>query len=80
MRAIANNDNILFKLAGLGIERREIINKFKDHLTSGSLVVIDKKRALETFVTECGCTPDIVSPGFFKSSLGNTLATVNQIH
>ncbi len=63
MTVIDDNDNILFKVAGLGVERREIIDQSKDHMTSGSLVVIDKKRALETFVTECGCTPDIVSNG-----------------
>ena len=80
MTAIDENDNMLFKIAGLGVERREILDQFKGFIEPKSTVVIDKKRDLETFVKDCVCKLDIVTVDAFRSVLGNTLATVNQLH
>ena len=60
LTAIDDNDNMLFKIAGLGVERREILDQFKGFIEPKSTVVIDKKSDLETFVKDCGCKPDIV--------------------
>lgn len=78
--AVDDKDNILFKIAGLGSERREILNQFRGFFKQESTIVIDKKRDLETFVKDCNCIPDIVSANGYKSALGNTLSTVNQVH
>lgn len=78
--AIDENDNMLFKIAGLGPEKREFLTPLGCYFTPGSTVICDEKRCLETFVREQGMTPEVIRTHGFKSDKGNTLADVNQLH
>lgn len=78
--AIDSDDRILFKIAGLGGESKELLEPFSEHFTKGSEVVMDSKSSLESFTIDHGMTPDIIPSDKFKSPNGHTLSSVNQLH
>ncbi len=65
--AIDEKDNMLFKIAGLGVERAELLDQFKSQFTKGSTVICDQKRCLETFVKNNGITSEVMPTSSFKS-------------
>ncbi len=78
--AVDEHDGFLFKIAGIGVERRELLDSFSDCFRKGSEVIIDEKRCLESFVKDNGMTADIIPTHGFKSEKGRTLADINQLH
>ena len=78
--AIDENDNILLKIAGIGVERKEYLDKYAKYFKPGSECIVDEKRCLETFAMEHGMKADVIPTTAFKSRKGRTLADINQIH
>lgn len=78
--AIDSDDRILFKIAGLGGESKELLEPFSEHFMKESEVVIDSKSSLESFNIDHGMIPDIIPGDKFKSPNGHTLSSVNQLH
>ena len=78
--AIDSHDNILFKVAGLGVEDKAKLDPFNTYFRSGSLVICDEKSCLRTFASEHGMAADVVPSTGYASPKGNALADINQIH
>lgn len=82
--AIDSSDNILLKIAGLGSESEEKLDKYTKYFKKQSLVVCDFKTAIHTYCDNNGFIADIIpviaNKDTYKSPLGNSLANINQIH
>ena len=82
--AIDENDNMLFKICGLGGESQEILEQFTDHFQKDSLIISDSKQAIINFALNNGMRSDSIptSPTktHFTTPLGNNLGSVNELH
>lgn len=47
--AVDENDNMLFKIGGLGAESQEILEQFTGHFQKDSLIISDSKQAIINF-------------------------------
>lgn len=73
-------DHILFKIAGLGPETFDMYNAYGSSFQKGSLLVSDDRSCIRSFAKRNGLLSDIIPSGSFTSDLGNTLASLNQLH
>jgi transposase-like protein len=82
--AIDENDNMLFKIAGLGEESLEKLNHFRKHFGKGSLIVSDDKPCIKNFAEanhmESDVVPSCGGQVRFTTKLGNSVASVNELH
>ncbi len=78
--SIDENDHILFKIAGLGPETFDMYNKYKSHFSKGAVLVCDDRACIKTFAKKNDLSTDVIPSVTFKSVLGNTVATLNQLH
>ena len=82
--AIDENDNMLFKIGGLGGESQEILEQFTDHFQKDSMIISDSKKAIINFALNNGMRSDSIptSPTktHFTTPLGNSLGSVNELH
>ena len=82
--AIDENDNMLFKIGGLGGESQEILEQFTDHFQKDSMIISDSKKAIIKFALNNGMRSDSIptSPTktHFTTPLGNSLGSVNELH
>lgn len=82
--AIDENDNMLFKIGGLGGESQEILEQFTDHFQKDSMIISDSKQAIINFALNNGMRSDSIptSPtkAFFTTPLDNNLGSVNELH
>ena len=84
MSAIDDNDNMLFKIAGLGPEDKDNLSEFKGYFAKGSTLITDGKQALINFARDnmmvSDSIPVVANKQIYKTPKGNTLADVNQLH
>ena len=82
--AADENDNMLFKIAGLGPESLDKLEKFKSHFTPGSRIICDDKSCLKTFAQnhqmKTDVIPSLANQKRFTTDEGNSLAVVNEMH
>ena len=82
--AIDENDNILYRISGLGSESEEKYSKYSDYFKNGEMIVSDKNQAIINFAEHHDMKSDAipVKPGkkYFTTPLGNSLGDVNQLH
>lgn len=75
-----SNDNMLFKVSGLGVETTEMLMKFKDYFESESILVTDSKRTFDKFAIEKNMKHNYIPSKFYKSDSGYSLSTLNGLH
>ena len=82
--AIDENDDMIFRIAGLGHESAEMYQKQIGYFGESVKVISDGCKSISKFAENNGYNLDAirVRPGkkSFKTEEGNTLSTVNQLH
>ncbi len=82
--AIDENDNILYRISGLGSESLDKYMKFKDFFEESSTLVSDSKAAIKTFAKEINCKieqiPVVPNKKRYMTENNHTVSAVNQIH
>ena len=84
LTAIDENDNMVFKIAGLGEESKDKLDVFKYHFTKGSTIISDSSDAIKNFATDNNMVsesiPVIANKVRFTTDNGNSLGSVNELH
>lgn len=82
--AIDENDNMLFKIAGLGAESQEKPEPFRKHFKAGSMIICDDKACIKNFASNNDMTSDVIpslaNQTRFTTDKGNSLSSVNELH
>ena len=78
--AIDEHDNMLFKVGGLGRESFDILNQFRDHYSSNSMIISDDSHSIQTFVSKNRFRSDIIPSNALTSPSGRSVASVNEMH
>ena len=82
--AVDEDDNMFFKIAGLGIETSAMIDSCKDYFEidkeSKYYLVSDMKQIFDNIANYLNKKHDEIKSGTYKSLLGNTLSEINQLH
>lgn len=78
--AIDENDQMLFKIGGLGRESFEILNQYRKHFSDHTKIISDDSHSIQTFVSENGFESDVIPSGAYVSPNGNTVSSVNELH
>lgn len=82
--AVDENDNILYRVSGLGSESLDKYMKYKDFFEEGSTLISDSKPAIKNFAKEINCNieqiPVIPNEKKYMTENNHTVSTVNQIH
>ena len=78
--AIDEHDNMLFKVGGLGRESFDILNQFRDHYSSNSMIISDDSHSIQTFVSKNRFRSDIIPSNALTSPSGRNVASVNEMH
>ena len=82
--AVDENDNMLFRIAGLGPESIDKYLLFKDCFKEGSTFISDSKPAIKKFAQEILCSieqiPVIANKKRYATNNNHTVSNVNQIH
>ncbi len=82
--AIDENDNMLFKIAGLGAESQEKLEPFRKHFKAGSMIICDDKACIKNFASNNDMTSDVIpslaNQTRFTTDKGNSLSSVNEFH
>lgn len=82
--SIDENDHILMKIAGLGVESIKLLEPFSRYFEEGSTVISDSKSCISKFAEKCGMNcetiPVIANQKRYKTNNGNSLAEINQLH
>ena len=82
--AIDEHDNILLKIAGLGPESEEMLNRYSRHFKRNSLVISDDKSSIINFASRNKLNSDVI-PSIggqerYTTPLGNSLSSINELH
>lgn len=80
MTSIDENDHILFKIAGLGVEDSDKYESFSSYFSKKASFICDEKRCIENFCKRHHYSYDVIPSGSFTSDSGNTLSLINQFH
>lgn len=80
LSAIDEEDHILFKIAGLGVEDIKKYDKYSNYFSKKTAFICDEKRCIESFCNKHHFTCDIIPSGAFVSPKGNSLSSINQLH
>lgn len=78
--AIDENDNMLFKIGGLGRESYSILNQYRNHFSDDSMIISDDSHSIQTFVSKNKFKSDVIPSNAFLSENGNSVASVNELH
>ena len=78
--AIDENDQMLFKIGGLGRESFEILNQYRKHFSDNTKIISDDSHSIQTFVSKNGFRSDVIPSGEYVSPNGNTVSSVNELH
>ena len=78
--AIDENDQMLFKIGGLGRESFQILNQYRKHFSDSTKIISDDSHSIQTFVSENGFESDVIPSGAYVSPNGNTVSSVNELH
>ena len=78
--AVDENDNIIFKIAGLGKERIEFYNTLNVHIDNPTLMITDQYWVFTTVSKIHNCEIDQIPTTSHVSFLGNNINTLNQLH
>lgn len=78
--AVDDNDNMIFKVAGLGKEQIEYYNKLNHHIENPTLMITDQYWGFTTFSKLHNCKLDQIPTTSHTSPLGNNINTLNQLH
>lgn len=82
--AIDDRDNILFKIAGLGPEDKDKLNKFRNTFQKNLCSFLIQNSALINFAIDnqmiSDTIPSITTRKTYKTHMGNSLTDVNQLH
>lgn len=82
--AIDENDNMLFKIAGLGEESQAKFELFSDHFISDSMIICDDKPCIRNFAKAHDMSVDIIpslgNQTRFTTNNGNSVSSVNELH
>ena len=80
LTSIDENDHILFKIAGPGVEDTAKYERFRPFFSRKAGFICDEKRCIESFARKHRFPLDIIPSGAFVSERGNSLSSVNQFH
>lgn len=82
--AVDENDNLLFRIAGLGSESTKKYLQFKENFKKGSTIISDSKPAIKKFAQEISCNieqiPVIANKKRYATNKNHTVSNVNQMH
>ena len=82
--SVDENDNMLFRIAGLGPESIDKYLLFKDCFKEGSTFISDSKAAIKKFAQEISCSieqiPVVPNKKRYATKNNHTVSNVNQIH
>lgn len=82
--ATDENDNILFKIAGLGQESYDKYDQFKNHFVKHSTIISDDKPCIQAFTynneMKTDVIPSLANQKRYTASSGNSISSVNELH
>lgn len=82
--AIDENDNMLFRIAGLGPESIDKYSSFKEHFGDSVKLISDSKPCIKQFASVINADieqiPVIANKKRYSTKNGYTISTVNQLH
>lgn len=82
--AIDEQDNMLFRIGGLGPESYEIYSKYKDCFNNVTRLVSDSKASIRLFAESLNCQieqiPVLPNKKRYVTNNGKTISNVNQLH
>ena len=81
---IDEDDHMMLKITGLGMESEEKLNKFSSFFKKGSTIISDGKRCILNFTKDHHMNSDIVpvigGKKRYKTDKDNSLSSINQLH
>lgn len=84
LTAVDENDNILYKIIGLGEESEDKLTPFVSYFRKGSTLITDGKACLKNFAVHNGMESDRIpktgGKKHYRTKEGNSLSSVNQLH
>lgn len=84
LSAVDEHDNLLLKIAGLGEESIDKLEKFNHHFVPKSTIISDDKSCIKNFALTNGMTndfiPSIALKPRFTTDNGNSISSVNELH
>ena len=82
--AITENDNILFKIEGLGSESCDKYNHFKNHFVKYSAIISNDKPCIQIFANNnqmsTDVKPSLANQKRYTISSGSIVSSVNELH
>lgn len=78
--AIDENDNILYKVGGLGRESADILNRFRDHFSPISTIISDDSHSIQTFVSDNKLKSEIIPSNGTAAPSGKTVSSTDELH
>lgn len=82
--AIDEDDHMMLKITGLGMESEEKLNKFSSFFKKGSTIVSDGKKCILSFTKDHHMNSEVI-PVYggkkrYKTDKDNSLSSINQLH
>lgn len=78
--AIDENDNILYKVGGLGRESADILNRFRGHFSPISTIISDDSHSIKTFVSDNKLKSEIIPSNGTATPSGKTVSSTDELH
>lgn len=78
--AIDEHDNILYKVGGLGRESADILNRFRHHFSSDSMIISDDCHSIQTFVSDNELKSEIIPSNGTTTPTGKTVSSTDELH
>ena len=82
--AVDENDNILYRVSGLGQENLEKYEQYSDQFSGTTMVISDSNDGIKKFTEALKVTHDVIpvegDKKRYTTPLGNSLGDVNQVH
>ena len=78
--AIDEDDNILYRVSGLGKESLSMYEQFQEHFTDAEMIISDGDSSIIAFAKNHDKELDTVPSGKHTTAKGNSLGDINQLH
>lgn len=77
---IDENDNILYRVSGLGMESFDKYEQHSSHFTDGKTIISDDNSSIQAFAKAHDMKSEVIPSKRHTTEEGNSLGDVNQLH
>ena len=77
---IDENDNILYRVSGLGMESVDKYEQYSSHFANGETIIADDNSSIRAFAGKHDMKSEVIPRKHHTTEEGNSLGDVNQLH